>query len=195
MTRDELEGWCRDEGLELSAEAWARLDRLMSLWRRYGRALNLVGSTEPEVLYEHVREALLGVRLVERLAQNMFICAPHASQVAALAALDCTAELEAHRAVYGENRRLMLEGLPKAGFSRIAPPDGAFYVYADVSDLTGDSRALAAEILEGAGVAVTPGLDFDPVRGARTLRFSYAGATPDIREGLARLRDFMIRRG
>ena len=135
------------------------------------------------------------VRLVERLAQNMFICAPHASQVAALAALDCTAELEAHRAVYGENRRLMLEGLPKAGFSRIAPPDGAFYVYADVSDLTGDSRALAAEILEGAGVAVTPGLDFDPVRGARTLRFSYAGATPDIREGLARLRDFMIRRG
>ena len=89
----------------------------------------------------------------------------------------------------------MLEGLPKAGFSRIAPPDGAFYVYADVSDLTGDSRALAAEILEGAGVAVTPGLDFDPVRGARTLRFSYAGATPDIREGLARLRDFMIRRG
>lgn len=135
------------------------------------------------------------VRLVERLAQNMFICAPHASQVAALAALDCTAELEAHRAVYGENRRLMLEGLPKAGFSCIAPPDGAFYVYADVSDLTGDSRALAAEILEGAGVAVTPGLDFDPVRGARTLRFSYAGATPDIREGLARLRDFMIRRG
>ena len=70
MTRDELEGWCRDEGLELSAEAWARLDRLMSLWRRYGRALNLVGSTEPEVLYEHVREALLGVRLVERLAEG-----------------------------------------------------------------------------------------------------------------------------
>ena len=67
------------------------------------------------------------VRLIERLAQNMFICPPHASQVAALAALDCIGELEANRAVYAENRRLMLEGLPKAGFTRIAPPDGAFY--------------------------------------------------------------------
>ncbi|MCT8328583.1 pyridoxal phosphate-dependent aminotransferase [Albidovulum sediminis] len=135
------------------------------------------------------------VRLVERLAQNMFICAPHASQVAALAALDCGAELEGHRAVYAENRRLMLEGLPRAGITRIAPPDGAFYIYADVSDLTGDSRALAAEILDKAGVAVTPGLDFDPVRGARTLRFSYARSTADIREGLARLHEFMRRRG
>ncbi len=104
------------------------------------------------------------VRRVERLAQNMFICPPHASQIAALAALDCTQELEANRAVYAENRRLMLEGLPKAGFTRFAPPDGAFYVYADVSDLTSDSLAFAAEILEEAGVAVTPGLDFDPLR-------------------------------
>ncbi|MCV2864226.1 pyridoxal phosphate-dependent aminotransferase [Albidovulum sediminicola] len=134
------------------------------------------------------------VRLVERLAQNMFICPPHASQIAALAALDCGEELEGNRAVYAENRRLMLEGLPKAGFTRIAPPDGAFYIYADVSAMTDDSRALAAEILEGAGVAVTPGLDFDPVRGTRTLRFSYAGATADIREGLERLARFMATR-
>jgi aspartate/methionine/tyrosine aminotransferase len=134
------------------------------------------------------------VRLVERLAQNMFICPPHASQIAALAALDCIDELEANRAVYAENRRLMLEGLPKAGFTRIAPPDGAFYIYADVSDLTDDSLALAAEILDGAGVAVTPGLDFDPHRGARTLRFSYARSTPEISEGLARLTDFMAAR-
>ena len=131
------------------------------------------------------------VRLIERLAQNMFICPPHASQVAALAALDCIGELEANRAVYAENRRLMLEGLPKAGFTRIAPPDGAFYIYADVSDLTDDSLAFCAEILEGAGVAVTPGLDFDPRRGARTLRFSYARATAEIAEGLARLQAFM----
>jgi aspartate/methionine/tyrosine aminotransferase len=133
------------------------------------------------------------VRRVERLAQNMFICPPHASQVAALAAMDCEGELQANLAVYAENRRLMLEGLPRAGFARIAPPDGAFYVYADVSDLTSDSLALARRILEEAGVAVTPGLDFDPVRGAGTLRFSYARATEDIREGLRRLEAFMTR--
>ncbi|MCT2540742.1 pyridoxal phosphate-dependent aminotransferase [Sedimentimonas flavescens] len=135
------------------------------------------------------------IRTVERLAQNLFICPPHASQIAALAALDCIDELEANRAVYAENRRLMLEGLPKAGFTKIAPPDGAFYIYADVSDLTQDSVAFAAEILEKAGVAVTPGLDFDPRRGARTLRFSYARATADIAEGLGRLTRFMAARG
>lgn len=136
------------------------------------------------------------IRTVERLAQNMFICPPHASQIAALAALDAVDEAEAMRAVYAENRRLMIEGLPAAGFTAIAPPDGAFFVYADVSALTRDSRAFAAEILATAGVAVTPGLDFDPGRGATTLRFSYAGATEDIREGLARLAAFMAgRRG
>ena len=134
------------------------------------------------------------VRVIERLAQNLFICPPHASQIAALAAMDCTAELEANMQVYRANRLLMLEGLPRAGFTKIAPPDGAFYVYADVSDLTEDSRAFAAEILEKAGVAVTPGLDFDPVRGAGTLRFSYARSTADIEEGLARLTAFMAAR-
>ncbi|QBX34700.1 aminotransferase class I/II-fold pyridoxal phosphate-dependent enzyme [Paracoccus liaowanqingii] len=134
------------------------------------------------------------VRTVERLAQNLFICPPHASQVAALAALDCIPEAEANRAVYAENRRLMLEGLPRAGFDRIAPPEGAFYIYADVSHLTDNSLNFAAEILEKAGVAVTPGLDFDPDRGARTLRFSYARATADIAEGLARLTAFMAAR-
>ena len=134
------------------------------------------------------------VRQVERLAQNMFICAPHAAQVAALAAMDAPEELQANMDVYRANRALMLEGLPKAGFDRIAPPDGAFYVYADVSHLTDDSRAFAAEILDKAGVAVTPGLDFDPERGAGTLRFSYARSTEDIREGLARLAAFMAAR-
>lgn len=135
------------------------------------------------------------VRVIERLAQNMFICAPHASQVAALAALDCQDEMRENLAVYARNRQLMLDGLPKAGFDKIAPPDGAFYVYADVSDLTTDSRSFAAEILARAGVAVTPGLDFDPARGATTLRFSYAGATEDITEGLSRLKAFMAARG
>ncbi len=135
------------------------------------------------------------VRKVERLAQNMFICASHASQVAALAAMDCDPELEANMAVYRANRQLMIEGLPKAGFAKFAPPDGAFYVYVDVSDYTDDSRAFAREILDQAGVAVTPGLDFDPVRGHQTLRFSYARSTADIEEGLQRLQRFMSARG
>ena len=135
------------------------------------------------------------IRTVERLAQNLFICPPHASQIAALAALDCIDELEANRATYAENRRLMLEGLPQAGFTRIAPPDGAFYIYAEISDLTDNSLTFAEELLQEAGVAVTPGLDFDPRRGAQWLRFSYAGATADIVEGLARLKAHMAGRG
>lgn len=134
------------------------------------------------------------VRVVERIAQNMFICAPHASQIAALAAMDCEGELQANMDVYRTNRALMIDGLRSAGFTSFAPPDGAFYVYADVSGITDDSRAFAAEILEKAGVAVTPGLDFDPVRGHTTLRFSYARSTADITEGLARLAEFMAAR-
>jgi aspartate/methionine/tyrosine aminotransferase len=134
------------------------------------------------------------IRTVERLAQNLFICPPHASQVAALAALDCIPEAEANLAVYARNRQMMLERLPKMGFDRIAPPEGAFYIYADVSALTDNSLSFAAEVLEKAGVAVTPGLDFDPERGARTLRFSYARATADIAEGLDRLERFMAAR-
>lgn len=127
------------------------------------------------------------VRIIERLAQNMFICAPHASQVAALAAMECSAELEANLAVYTRNRALMMEALPQMGLSDFAPPDGAFYIYVDVSHMTDDSRALAADILEKAGVAVTPGLDFDPHRGHRTLRLSYARGSEEIEEGLRRL--------
>lgn len=131
------------------------------------------------------------VRRVERLAQNMFICAAHASQRLALHAMDCTDELQANKAVYTANRALMIEGLQAAGLTRFAPPDGAFYVYVDVSDYTDDALAFAAEILEVAGVAVTPGLDFDAARGHHWLRFSYARATADIREGLDRLARFM----
>ena len=128
------------------------------------------------------------VRKIERLAQNMFICPSHASQVAALAAIDAGDELGDNLRTYRANRALMLAELLGAGFDRIAPPDGACYIYADVSDRGEDSRALCARILAEAGVAVTPGLDFDPGRGAGTLRCSYAGATADIAEGLRRLR-------
>jgi aspartate/methionine/tyrosine aminotransferase len=131
------------------------------------------------------------VRVIERLAQNMFICAPHISQVTALAAMDCHDELRANMQVYTANRQLMIEELPKAGLGAFAPPDGAFYTYIDVSAYTNDSRAFAAEILEKAGVAVTPGLDFDSKRGHQTLRLSYARSTEDIKEGLERLQTFM----
>lgn len=133
------------------------------------------------------------VRLIERLAQNMFICAPHASQVAALAAFGCTEDLEANLAVYKANRDLMIVELPKVGLSNFAPPDGAFYIYVDVSHLTNDSRALASDILAKAGVAVTPGIDFDPERGQTTLRLSYARSTEEIREGLLRLKAYFDR--
>lgn len=131
------------------------------------------------------------VRRVERLGQNMFICPSHASQVLALAAFDCKAELDSHLDVYAANRDLLMDGLAAAGLSKYAPPDGAFYVYVDVSDYTDDARAFAAQILDQAGVAVTPGLDFDPVEGHKWLRLSYARATADIAEGVARLQAFM----
>jgi aspartate/methionine/tyrosine aminotransferase len=132
------------------------------------------------------------VRAVERLAQNMFICPPHAGQVAALAALEATDELERNVAVYAANRRLLLDGLKAAGVP-VAPPDGAFYLYADVSARTDDARAYAARILDEAGVAVTPGVDFDPARGHRFIRLSYARTTAEVAEGMDRLAAFLAR--
>lgn len=130
------------------------------------------------------------LRTIERLTQNLFICAPNVSQVAALGALDAEEELEANVAVYAKNREILLEELPKAGFRNFAPCDGAFYLYADISDLTDDSRAFCERMLAEAGVAATPGHDFDPVRGARTMRFSFARSTPEIIEGARRLKDW-----
>ena len=135
------------------------------------------------------------IRQVERLAQNMFICSPHASQLAALAAMDEHDELQENLNVYRKNRAWMIAGLPKAGFTKFAPPDGAFYVYVDVSEFTDDSLAFSKQILAEAGVALTPGLDFDPARGAGTLRLSYARSTADIEEGLLRLEKFMRKHG
>ncbi|MDX2257811.1 MAG: aminotransferase class I/II-fold pyridoxal phosphate-dependent enzyme [Hyphomicrobiaceae bacterium] len=128
------------------------------------------------------------VRTIERLQQNLFIAAPAASQVAALATFEAIEELEANRAVYRANRDLLLAELPKAGFVTIAPADGAFYLYCDVAHWTDDSLAFAARLLEETDVAATPGLDFDPVDGHRWLRFSYAGSTADVAEAADRLR-------
>ncbi len=131
------------------------------------------------------------IRLIERLAQNMFICAPHASQIAALHALDCEDELKNNLDVYKENRKLMIKGLKDSGFSKISWPDGAFYIYADVSKFCNDSLEFANRVLKEAKVAITPGLDFDTNRGNSTIRFSYARSTEDIIKGLEKLNIFM----
>ena len=130
------------------------------------------------------------VRTVERLTQNLFICAPHISQIAALGALEAEEELEANVAVYAKNREILLEELPKAGFKDFAPCDGAFYIYADVSHMTDDSRAFCDRMLAEAGVAATPGHDFDPVRGNSTMRFSFARTTEEMIEGARRLKNW-----
>ena len=131
------------------------------------------------------------IRQIERLAQNMFICAPHASQVAALHAIDCKDELNTNLATYKKNRELMKTGLMEAGFTKISPPDGAFYIYADISEFSDDSIEFTKLVLKEAKVAITPGLDFDPKRGGTTVRFSYARSTSDIINGLERLNSFM----
>ncbi|MFT3770482.1 MAG: aminotransferase class I/II-fold pyridoxal phosphate-dependent enzyme [Minicystis sp.] len=127
------------------------------------------------------------VRAVERLAQNLFICAPTLSQLGGVAAFDCYPELDAHVRRYAANREILLERLPRMGIGRTAPADGAFYVHADVSHLTSDSPQLCRRLLEETGVAITPGIDFDPRRGRSFIRFSYSGGTPQVTEAMNRL--------
>jgi aspartate/methionine/tyrosine aminotransferase len=128
------------------------------------------------------------VRPVECLAQNLFISAPHLSQVVAEAAFDCGAELEANVARYRRSRDHLLRALPEAGFSRLSPAEGAFYLFADIADRSNDSEAFCARMLAEAGVAASPGVDFDRTRGRRFLRFSYCGPEADMREAAARLK-------
>jgi aspartate/methionine/tyrosine aminotransferase len=127
------------------------------------------------------------LRPIECLAQNLFISPPALSQHAALAAFGCRDELDANVARYARNRALLLDELPKAGFSRFAPADGAFYLYADVAHLTDDSPEFCRRMLREVGVACTPGTDFDPARGNATLRLSFAGTTDAMAEAARRL--------
>ncbi|KXO99189.1 pyridoxal phosphate-dependent aminotransferase [Tsukamurella pseudospumae] len=128
-------------------------------------------------------------RPVERLTANMTICPPAISQHAAVAAFSDEAreELDGHVAGYARNREIVLAGLRGLGVTEVAPPDGAFYAYADIGHLTDDSLAWCARVLDETGVAITPGLDFDTARGDRFIRLSFAGATAEIEEALARL--------
>jgi aspartate/methionine/tyrosine aminotransferase len=127
------------------------------------------------------------VRPIERLQQNLAISVPTLSQIAAESAFDGAAEMEAVKRGYLENRRILIEGLPNAGLSKFLPADGAFYLYADVSDFTSDSYDFAKKMLEEARVAATPGVDFDPFHGRNFIRFSYARSADDMREAVKRI--------
>ncbi|MFT4121051.1 pyridoxal phosphate-dependent aminotransferase [Bradyrhizobium sp.] len=131
------------------------------------------------------------VRPIERLQQNLLISVPALSQIAAEAAFDGAAEMEEIKHGYQENRRILIEGLPRAGLTRFLPADGAFYLYADVSDFTADSFDFAKQMLEKAGVAATPGLDFDPIRGSSFIRFSYARSAAEMREAVDRIAEWL----
>jgi aspartate/methionine/tyrosine aminotransferase len=127
------------------------------------------------------------VRPIERLQQNLAISVPTLSQIAAEAAFDGRDEMEEIKRGYLENRRILIEGLPRAGLSKFLPADGAFYLYADVSDFTSDSFKFAGEMLEKAHVAATPGVDFDPLHGRQFIRFSYARSVQEMNEAVERI--------
>jgi aspartate/methionine/tyrosine aminotransferase len=135
------------------------------------------------------------IRSIERLQQNLAISVPTLSQVAAGAAFDGSDEMEAVKRGYEDNRRLLVDRLPRAGFDSFPPADGAFYLYADVSRFCDDSFAFAGRMLAEAGVATTPGADFDPLHGRRFIRFCYAGATADVREAVERIEAWLKRGG
>ena len=125
---------------------------------------------------------------------NMFLTPATLSQHAGLIAMDCEEELEANIDVYRANRALMLDALPAMGLRSIAPPDGAFYIYADIGHLTDDSIGFCEALLRETGVATAPGVDFDPVNGHRFIRFSFAVSTPQVEDALSRIKPFFAAR-
>ncbi len=199
LGEDEMQAlveYCRDRGIRLISDeiyhgiTYAR-DGVSAL--RYGSDAIVVNSfskyfsmTGWRIGWMVVPDDLL--RSVECLAQNLYISAPTLAQIAAEAVFDCTEELDANVARYAANRTLLLEGLPKAGFDRLASADGAFYIYADVSRFANDSEAFCRRMLDETGIATTPGTDFDPDRGNGYLRFSFSGATENIAEAVRRLK-------
>ena len=193
-----LAGWCAERGVRLvSDEIYHGIT--------YGPPASTALACDPDAVVVNSFSkyfSMTGWRLgwavvpenlvapVTRLAQNFFISAPTASQLAALAAFDCHDELRANVERYAANRRVLLDGLPAAGLDRLAPADGAFYVYADVSGLTDDSQELCRVWLDELGIAATPGIDFDPGRGHEFVRFSFAGSTADMTEAVSRLSEW-----
>jgi aspartate/methionine/tyrosine aminotransferase len=133
------------------------------------------------------------MRTIDRLQGNLAISVPALSQIAAEAAFDGRAEMEEVKHGYEENRRILLDGLPKAGFANILPVDGAFYLYADVSPFRDDSFEFAKRMLEETHVAATPGVDFDPFKGKNFIRFCYAGSATEMHEAVERITGWLAR--
>jgi aspartate/methionine/tyrosine aminotransferase len=125
---------------------------------------------------------------------NLTLTPPVLSQHAGLVAFDCGDELEGHVRTYARNRQILLDALPELGLARIAPPDGAFYIWADIAHLTDDSMAFCLKLLEDTGIATAPGIDFDPVEGHHFFRISFAVSTPLVEEAIARMKPWFAAR-
>jgi len=134
-----------------------------------------------------------GLKRARAYVGNLFLTAPSLSQHAALAALDSREELDGHVKVYARNRALLLAALPSLGLGAIAPPDGAFYIYADIGHLSSDSLSFCKRLLRDTGVATAPGVDFDPVEGQRFIRMSFAVSTPEVEEAIRRMQPWFTR--
>ncbi len=194
-----LAGYCREHGVRLiSDEIYHGITYEMAAAtaRAYGREAVIVNSFSKYYSMTGWRLGWMLVppdlaRSVECLAQNFYISPPALSQWAAIPAFGCRTELDCHVARYRANRDLLIRTLSAAGLTRFAPADGAFYLYLDISDLTRDSEDFCRRLLAETGVAVTPGLDFDPIDGSGWVRFSFAGSTEDVGEAARRLAEWL----
>ncbi|HTV46398.1 MAG TPA: aminotransferase class I/II-fold pyridoxal phosphate-dependent enzyme [Stellaceae bacterium] len=198
-----LTGWCRERGIRLvSDEIYHGItyEAPAATVRAYDRDAVVVNSFSK---YYSMTGWRLGwmlappdlARSVECLAQNFYISPPALSQLAAIPVFGCRAELDGHVARYRANRDLMIDTLRVAGLTRVAPAEGAFYLYADVSSVTGDSVDFCRRLLAETGVAITPGLDFDPAHGKGWVRLSLAGAAEAVAEAARRLARWLPRAG
>jgi aspartate/methionine/tyrosine aminotransferase len=198
-----LAGWCRERGIRLVSDeiyhgiAYGSAPQTA---RAFGREPIIVNSFSKYYSMTGWRLGWMLVppdlaRSIECLAQNFYISPPALSQLAALAVFGCRAELDGHVARYRASRDLLVATLTKAGLTRFAPAEGAFYLYVDVSALTGDSQAFCRQMLDEIGVAATPGRDFDPTHGDSWVRLSFAGSSADIAEAASRLADWLPKLG
>jgi len=196
-----LTAYCSDRGIRLvSDEIYHGItyETAAATARAYGREAIIVNSFSKYYSMTGWRLGWMLVphdlaRSVECLAQNLYISPPALSQIAALTVFGCRVELDSHVARYRANRDLLVGTLSAAGLTRFAPAEGAFYLYVDISSLTRDSEEFCRRLLTETGVAVTPGLDFDPIKGGGWIRFSFAGSTEDVAEAARRLKDWLPR--